>query len=325
MTLGTHLGSITLETLLEHKNIDDLFNEAKAKLTTVRDYLRFGISVFNRHELFYGHGTTNVYDEVVYLILHSLSLPLDVLEPYLDAVILNSEAAVILERFKQRAVERIPAAYITKEAILQGYPFYVDERVIIPRSFIPEIILNNGLTPWIEHEELVHSVLDLCTGNGSIAVIAADYFYDSEVIASDIDADALAVAEINVKRHGLEERVSLIQSDLWLNLGAEKFDLILSNPPYVDQDRMNILSREYLYEPQHALSGGEGGLDLVVRILTEAKQYLTQCGVLVVEMGDNRDEIEALFPDLDFAWLETESGDGFVFVVTYAQLNECFA
>lgn len=306
-------------------DVDSLLKEAGNKLKTVRDVLRFGISLFNQHDLYYGHGTTNVYDEVVYLILQSLNLPLDVLEPYLDAVLLESEIELILGRFKKRAVDGVPSAYITKEAILQGYSFYVDERVIIPRSFIPEIILNDGLKPWIEHEELVHSVLDLCTGNGSIAIIAADYFYDSEVVASDIDKNALAVAEINVNRHGLKDRVSLIESDLFVNLGSEKFDLILTNPPYVDKERMDSLTKEYLFEPRHALAGGDSGLELVNKILNEAKQYLTQCGILVVEMGDNCIELEELYPGLDFTWLSTESGDGFVFVLTYSQLKEYFS
>ncbi len=303
---------------------DIIFKEAQGKLRTVRDFLRFGISVFNRHNLFYGHGTTNVYDEVVYLILASLNLPLDVLEPYLDAVILDSEAILILDRFKKRAIDAIPAAYLTNEALIQGYSFYVDERVIIPRSFIPEILLNDGLAPWIEHVELVHSVLDLCTGNGSIAVIAADYFYDSEVIATDIDTDALDIAKINIERHDLTHRINLIQSDLWGNLAGKKFDLILTNPPYVDKLRMDSLTSEYLHEPEHALFGGESGLDLVVQILENAKQYLNPCGILVVEMGDNQEELESMYPLLPFSWLPTKSGDGFVFVLTYTELEACF-
>ena len=299
---------------------DNLFIEAHSKLKTVRDFLRFGISLFNEHNLFYGHGTTNVYDEVVYLILATLNLPLDILEPYLDAVILESEAILILDRFKKRAIDAIPAPYLTNEAIIQGYSFYVDERVIIPRSFIPEILLNDGLTPFIEHVELVHDVLDLCTGNGSIAVIAADYFYDSEVIAVDIDNDALDVAAINIERYDMADRVTLLQSDLWNNLENKKFDLILTNPPYVDKLRMDTLSPEYLHEPEHALFGGDGGLDLVIKILQNACQYLNPNGVLVVEMGDNKEELEYIYPNLPFTWLTTASGDGFVFAITYEDL-----
>ena len=299
---------------------DNLISEAQNKLKTVRDLVRFGVSLFNQHKLFYGHGTTNPHDEAVYLILHSLNLPLDVLEPYLDARLLESEVKFILQCFHKRAVNCTPAPYITNHALFQGYDFYVDERVIIPRSFIPEIMLNDGLLPWVEHPELVRSVLDLCTGNGSIATIAADYFYDSEVIASDIDNDALEVATINIKNHQLEDRVSLISSDLFENLEGYKFDLILTNPPYVDQRCMDELTAEYLFEPQHALSGGESGLELVEQILNQAPDFLTEHGVLVVEMGDNKEDLEDLYPNLPFTWLDTTSGDGFVFILTRQDL-----
>ena len=299
---------------------DSLFLEAHSKLKTLRDFLRFGISLFNKHNLFYGHGTTNVHDEVVYLLLATLNLPLDVLEPYLDAKVLDSEATLILERFKKRAIDLIPAPYLTNEAIIQGYSFYVDERVIIPRSFIPEILLNDGLAPFVEHVELVHNVLDLCTGNGSIAIIAADYFYDSEVTAVDIDNDALDVAKINIERYDMEDQVMLLQSDLWNGLDNKKFDLILTNPPYVDKLRMDTLSPEYSYEPEHALFGGDSGLDLVIKIIDNAHKYLTPHGVLVVEMGDNKEELEDIYPNLPFTWLTTISGDGFVFALTYKDL-----
>lgn len=310
---------------MSQPEINDLINQAQSKLKTVRDFVRFGVSFFNQHSLFYGHGTTNVYDEVVYLILHSLNLPLDVLEPFMDATILDSEAALILDRFQKRAIHHIPAAYLTNEAIIQGYSFYVDERVIIPRSFIPEIMVNNQLSQWIEHEELIHDVLDLCTGNGSIAIIAADYFPDSHIIAADIDPKALEVAAINVERYNLDAQIELIQTDLWTNIPQQKFDLILSNPPYVDEARMDSLNKEYLHEPQHALAGGDSGLELVINILNKAHQYLNDDGILVVEMGDNREELESLFPELPFHWINTESGDGFVFVLTYQQLSTHFS
>lgn len=299
---------------------DILFKEAHSKLKTVRDFLRFGISLFNKHNLFYGHGTTNVHDEVVYLLLATLNLPLDVLEPYLDAIVLDSESTLILERFKKRAIDLIPAPYLTNEAIIQGYSFYVDERVIIPRSFIPEILLNDGLAPFIEHVELVHDVLDLCTGNGSIAVIAADYFYDSKITAVDIDNDALDVASFNIERYDIANRVRLLQSDLWDNLENKKFDLILANPPYVDKLRMDTLSPEYFHEPEHALFGGDSGLDLVIKIIDNAYKYLNPCGVLVVEMGDNKEKLENIYPNLPFSWLTTISGDGFVFALTHENL-----
>ncbi len=301
-------------------SLDKLIEQAQNKLTTIRDCVRFGVSLFNQHQLFYGHGTTNSYDEAIYLVLNSLHLPLDELDPYLEARVLESELKQILQRFKERVVTRIPAPYITNEALLQGYSFYVDKRVIIPRSFIPEIILNDGLAPWIEHPKLVHNVLDLCTGNGSIAIIAADYFPNSHVIASDIDEDALSVAKINIERHRMKDRVSVLKSNLFSSLGSYRFDLILTNPPYVDKARMDQLTPEYLFEPKHALFGGENGLETVQQIIELAPLFLNEHGVLVVEIGDNREELEEMYPRLPFVWLETISGDGFVFVITRSDL-----
>ena len=295
-------------------------------LVTIRDWLRYAVSQFKKNSLYFGHGTSNAYDEAVCLILQSLNLPIDQLEPYLDAKLLTDEKALLLARIKERIEKRIPLPYITHEAWLQGYSFYVDPRVIIPRSFIAEIILNDQLTEWIEHPELVHCALDLCTGNGSLATIVADYFYDAEVVASDISDDALSVAEINLKRNQLDDRVDLIKSDLFKSLGdyLGAFDIIVTNPPYVDDRRMETLAPEYKYEPSLALFGGNGGLDLVDKILRQAKHYLTDSGILVLEMGDNRDELEEMYPDLNFKWMETLSGDGFVFVLTRADLEDYF-
>lgn len=301
--------------------LDDLFHNAQSRLTTVRDWLRFGVSLFNQHKLYYGHGTTNAHDEAAYLILHSLHLPLDVLEPYLDAALLENEIHLIAERFKTRVKQQIPAPYITNEAMLQGYSFYVDARAIIPRSFIPELILDDKLLPWLEQIDTVNNVLDLCTGNGSIAIIAADYFYHSAVIAADIDPCALEVAKINLEKYQLEDRVHLVQSDLWNNIPPQiKFDVILTNPPYVDRIRMDSLTQEYLHEPQHALFGGDNGLSFIQRILNNATSHLNKNGILIVEMGDNRDELEEMYPELAFTWIESKSGDGFVFVLTAEQL-----
>lgn len=295
-------------------------------LVTIRDWLRYAVSQFKKNGLYFGHGTTNAYDEAVCLILQSLNLPIDQLEPYLDAKLLADEKNLLLERIKERIEKRIPLPYITHEAWLQGYSFYVDQRVIIPRSFIAEIILNDQLAEWIEHPELVHCALDLCTGNGSLATIVADYFYDAEVVASDISDDALSVAEINLKRNQLDGKVDLVKSDLFKSLGdyLGAFDLIVTNPPYVDDRRMESLAPEYKYEPSLALFGGSGGLDLVDKILRQAKHYLTDAGILVLEMGDNRDELEDRYPDLNFKWMETLSGDGFVFVLSRADLEDYF-
>lgn len=295
-------------------------------LVTLRDYIRYAVSEFRKNNLFFGHGTTNAYDEAVFLVLQSLSLPLEQLEPFFDAKLLPEEKAIILERIKRRVEERIPLSYITNEAYLQGYSFYVDKRVIIPRSFIAEHIVNNQLDEWIEHPELVNNVLDLCTGNGSLATIAAHHYYDAEIVASDISEDALDVASINIERNQVTDRVTLIKSDLFNELGDyfETFDLILTNPPYVDTRRMEALPKEYLYEPNLALFGGADGLEFVDKILKQSKYYLSDFGVLVVEMGDNRFELEQMYPDLPFKWLESVSGDGVVFVLTKADLIDYF-
>lgn len=293
---------------------------------TLRDVIRYAVSQFRQNDLFFGHGTTNAYDEAVALVLQSLHLPQDQLEPYLDARLLPAEKELILYRLRERVETRKPLPYITNEAYLQGFSFYVDERVIVPRSFIAENIVNNQLTPWIEHPELVHTALDLCTGNGSLATIMADYFYDAEVVASDISDAALEVAEINFKRNRLTERITPVKSDLFNQLGEYTgyFDLIVTNPPYVDSRRMAELAPEFKFEPGLALFGGSDGLDLVDRILRQAKHFMTDFGVLVVEMGDNCAELEERYPDLPFNWLENASGDGFVFVLTRDDLADYF-
>ncbi len=303
-----------------------MFTLAKEQLSTVRDILRFAVSKFQEYNIAYGHGTDNAYDEAIFLILDNLNLPLDQLEPYLDARLLKSEISLLIDVIEKRIVERIPAAYLQKKAVLLGYEFYVDQRVIIPRSFIAEIIQNQQLSQWIEYPELVNNALDLCTGNGSLAVIMADNFYVSNVVAADISHDALAVAAINVDSYDLNDRIELINSDLFGDLSdyLGMFDLIVTNPPYVDKARMDSLSRESLHEPRLALSGGDSGLELVDKILRQAKHYLNEFGILLLEMGDNRFELEDLYPDLPFTWLETESGDGFVFVLTKQDLKDYF-
>lgn len=293
---------------------------------TVRDFLRYAVSEFRKNDLFFGHGTTNAYDEAVSLLLQTLDLPIDRLEPFLDSKLLSSEKELILSRIKTRIEKRLPLPYITNRAYLQGFEFYVDERVIVPRSYLAEIIMKNQLEPWVEHPELIHNALDLCTGNGSLATIIANYFYDANVVAADISDDALAVAAINMKRNHLEDVVKLVQSDLFRNLDdyMGMFDLIATNPPYVDKRRMDGLTAEYKFEPTIALFGGDDGLEFVDKILRQARYYLNKLGILVVEMGDNRFELEERYPDLRLEWLETEAGDGFVFVVTKEELEDYF-
>jgi ribosomal protein L3 glutamine methyltransferase len=307
-------------------NLQQSLIDASQNLQTIRDFIRFMVSTFEEHNLSYGHGTTNPYDEAAYLVLSTLNLPIDTLEPHLDAKLLDHEIKKIIKVCEQRIIHRIPAPYITNEANFLGYKFYVDERVIIPRSYIAEILLNNELSDYIEHPELISNILDLCTGNGSLAIIMADYFSDSQVIAADIDENALEVAEINVNKYDMSAVIELRQSNLFENLTdcPNKFDLIVTNPPYVDAKRMNILPQEYLHEPQISLSGGESGLELVNDILKNAIYFLNDFGILVLEMGDNQEEFEQLYDGLEFTWLTTQNGDGFVFVVTKKALINYF-
>lgn len=296
-----------------------MFDQAAVQLSTVRDLLRFAVSRFTEAGLNFGHGSDNAYDEAVYLILHTLKLPLDRLEPFLDARLVEEEIRQVLDVLARRVNLRTPAAYLTREAWLGEYRFYVDERVIVPRSFIAEL-LPEALEPWIEYPELVHRALDMCTGSGCLAVLLADIYPDAEVDAVDLSADALAVAQINVEQYGLQERIELIQSDLFSALAGREYDLIISNPPYVDAPSVAALPEEYLREPALALGSGEDGLDATREILRRAPAHLSEHGVLVVEIGHNREALEASFPELPFTWLPTASGDGFVFLLTRDEL-----
>ncbi|MDN0077332.1 50S ribosomal protein L3 N(5)-glutamine methyltransferase [Crenobacter sp. SG2303] len=295
-----------------------MYAQAASTLTTVRDLLRFAVSRFNEAGLTYGHGSDNAYDEAVYLILATLKLPIDQLEPYLDARLLEVEIKDVLDVIERRAVERIPAAYLTHEAWQGEFSFYVDERVIVPRSFIYEL-LGEPLAPWIEHNELVHRALDLCTGSGCLAIQLAHHYPDAKVDAVDISLDALEVAGINVQGYGLEDRVNLIHTDLFEGL-EDTYDLIISNPPYVDAESVDELPEEYLHEPELALGSGLDGLDATRVILEKAADFLNPKGVLLVEIGHNREVLEAAFPTLPFVWLDTSGGDGFVFLLTREDL-----
>lgn len=293
----------------------ELSTQARQELFTLRDLLRYAVSRFNEAGLFFGHGSDNAWDEAVYLILHALHLPLDRLEPFLDARITTVERARVLQLIRRRVLERVPAAYLTNEAWLGEHRFYVDERVIVPRSFIAEL-LDEQLAPWIEDPWAVDSVLDLCTGSGCLAIIAALAFPEAIVDAVDISTDALAVAERNVSDYGLHGRVQLIHSDLFTELEEDRrYDLIISNPPYVDAAAMRALPEEYRREPVLALAAGEDGLDIVRILLREAKARLNPGGLLVVEIGHNRDVVESTFPTLPFTWLDTHAGEGYVFLL----------
>lgn len=294
---------------------------AKTELITVRDYLRYAVSRFNAAGLFFGHGSDNAWDEAAYLTLHTLNLPLDRLEPFLDARLLPHEREALLDIFRRRCEERLPAAYLTNEAWLGEHRFYVDDRVIVPRSFIAEL-LDEQLTPWIDDPWAVESALDLCTGSGCLAILSALAFPNAEVAAVDLSEDALAVAERNVADYHLTDRVELIQSDAFTKLAGRKFDLIISNPPYVNAKSVAALPPEYLHEPELALGSGEDGLDFTRIILREAKKHLTENGILIVEIGHNRDDLEAAYPTLPFTWLDTAAGDEFVFLLHAADLPD---
>jgi len=287
---------------------------ATQNLHRVRDHLRFAVSRFNQAQLFFGHGSNDAYDEAAYLILHTLHLPLDRLEPFLDARLTDSERAGVLNIIQQRVENRIPAAYLTHQAILGDFSFYVDERVIVPRSFIAELLLEQ-LSPWITDPEEIGNVLDLCTGSGCLAILAAHAFPYASVDAADLSTAALAVAGRNVADYHLQDRVRLIESDLFGKLDVKKYDLIISNPPYVDAESVAALPQEYLHEPKMSLGSGLDGLDATRIILAQAAQHLNPNGILIVEIGHNRDVLEAAYPDLPFTWLDVSAGDQFVFML----------
>jgi ribosomal protein L3 glutamine methyltransferase len=293
-----------------------------SELVTLRDFLRWAVSRFNEAGLHFGHGTQDAYDEAAYLLLHALHLPLDRLEPFLDAALTENERETIFALLNRRIEERIPAAYLTREAWLGDFPFYVDERVIVPRSHIAELLLDDPLAPWIEEPEAVGSALDLCTGSGCLAILLAHAFPNSHVDAADISTEALEVATRNVADYQLGERIELIRSDLFSALAGRHYDLIISNPPYVTGASMQALPAEYRHEPALALASGEDGLDAVRGILAGAHDHLKPGGILAVEVGGNRAIVEKAFPRLGFTWLESDNGEGMVFLLSREQLPE---
>ncbi|PZP65058.1 MAG: 50S ribosomal protein L3 N(5)-glutamine methyltransferase [Azospira oryzae] len=317
---GTALRHLRPHAAPTASRLSPLFGEAERDLVTVRDLLRFAVSRFREAGLVFGHGTSNAYDEAAYLILHALHLPLDTLEPFLDARLTATERETVLELLKRRVRERRPAAYLTREAWLGDFRFYVDERVIVPRSFIAEL-LREQLAPWVADPGAVRAALDLCTGSGCLAILLAHAFPEAQVDAADLSDDALEVAWRNVSDYGLADRVRLVRSDLFEALGESRYDVIVSNPPYVAQASMEALPPEYLHEPQQALAGGPDGLQFVRRILAQARRYLNPGGLLVVEIGHNREALEEAFPNLPFVWPETSAGDRHVFLLHYEDLS----
>ncbi|WP_374259677.1 50S ribosomal protein L3 N(5)-glutamine methyltransferase [Zoogloea sp.] len=290
-----------------------------AELVTVRDWLRYAVTRFNRAGCFFGHGLQDAYDEAVYLVLHSLALPLDRLEPFLDACIPGDEREAIFEVIEKRAVDKLPAAYITGEAWLGDFRFEVDPRVIIPRSYFAEL-LENGFSPWIQDAEDVTAAMDMCTGSGCLAILMAHAFPNAHITAVDISQDALDVAAANIAAYGLEDRITLIKSDGFSAVPAQRFDFILSNPPYVTREAMETLPAEYLHEPGLALGSGEDGLDLVRKLLADAPRFLQPDGLIAIEVGHNRAIVDAAFPTLSPTWVSAPSGDDKVFILEAGQL-----
>ena len=287
------------------------------EFTTLRDILRYAVSRFSEAGLSYGHGTVNALDEAVFLILESLHLPIGDVNPFADARLTFDERRMLLARIAERIATRKPAPYLLRRAYIGAEAFYVDERVIIPRSFIGELLLSGTIagevSSLIPDSAGISSVLDLCTGSGCLAILAAQRFSHAAIQAADLSKDALEVARINIASRGLESRITLFQGDLYRPLGDNRYDLILSNPPYVDAAAMAALPPEYRHEPAMALAGGADGLDIIRRILSGAPLHLTASGMLVCEIGRGRETLEREYPHLPFLWLETEHSEGEVF------------
>lgn len=293
-------------------------------LATVRDFVRYAVSCFNEAELFYGHGTFSPFDEAVFLVLETLKLPIMQLEPYYDARLLPDEKKRIADLIEKRITTRKPVPYLLNKMYLQGVPFYVDERVIIPRSFIAELLFNDivgGDYPLIEDPFAVRNVLDLCTGSGCLAILAAQAFPNAHVDAVDLSPDALEVAKINVANSWVEDRITLHHGDLFAPLKGKSYDLIITNPPYVDEDDMTDLPPEYEFEPRMALAGGKDGLDLVHKIMKQAPKYLKGDGHLLCEIGYGRHLMEEEYPGTHFLWMDTEDSSGEVFWLSRDQLG----
>ncbi|WP_372997973.1 50S ribosomal protein L3 N(5)-glutamine methyltransferase [Marinobacter sp.] len=288
-------------------------------LHSVRDYLRYASSQFAASPLFFGHGTDNVWDEAVQLVMRSLHLPLENNTVFLDARLTRQERELVLERIRRRVNERVPLAYLLGEAWFMGMPFHVDERVLVPRSPIGELI-ENGFQPWLG-DKPVARILDLCTGSGCIGIGAASVFPDAQVDLSDISADALAVAESNIEFHGVCGRVHTVQSDVFENIEG-RYDIIVSNPPYVDAGDLSSMPDEYRHEPELGLAAGDDGLDIAHRIIAGAADHLTPGGLLIVEVGNSWVALDEAYPDLPLTWLEFENGGDGVFLITEPDLRQ---
>ena len=290
-----------------------------SELITVRDFLRFAVTQFRLAGLSFGHGTTTALDDAAFLILETLHLPIDSLEPWLDARLTRAERTLVASMIENRVVTRKPSAYLTKSAYIGPHRFYVDQRVIVPRSFIGELLCADTSLLPLDGEP--HRILDLCTGSGCLAIVAAHTFADAEITGIDLSHDALNVAAENVQRHNLGGRITLLESDGFERLHAHRFDLIVCNPPYVTAAAVAAFPDEYKAEPVMAHIGGTDGMDLVRRIIGQAGDHLTPNGTLLMEIGQGRPVLERDFPELPFLWLETEHSDGEVFALDAAALQ----
>lgn len=294
--------------------------EVAEEMVTVRDFIRYAVTHFNQANLVYGHGTDNGWDEAVNLVLSALHLPPDIDNNVLDAKLAMTEKKILAEKIKRRVEDRVPVPYLVNESWFAGLNFYVDERVIIPRSPIAEL-LEDELSPWVEMEN-VQNILDMCTGSGCIAVSAALTFPEALVDAVDLSEDALEVAKINVKRFGLEENINLIHSDVFEGLPGKRYDIIISNPPYVGKVEYDALPTEYTHEPEQSLLCGDDGLAVVRKILAQAENHLTPNGILIVEVGYSQELLEVEYEGVPFTWLQFERGGEGVFLLTAEELRE---
>ncbi len=295
----------------------DPYSQAVQQLQTILDWIRFANTQFQNHDLFYGHGTDNPWDEAVLLVSASLRMPYDLTPEQGQCRLIDAEKQLLADRIRQRVESRTPVAYLINEAWFAGMPFYVDERVLVPRSPLAEVI-QNRVSPWMDGIE-PSRILDLCCGSGCIGIASLQAFPEAQLDLADLSGDALDVAQINVERYGLYEQVAMIQSDLFDALQGP-YDLILSNPPYVDAEDLADMPAEYHHEPAMGLGSGDDGLDITRRILAQAADYLSEQGVLVVEVGNSWINLEAAFPEVPFHWVSFEHGGDGVFIFTRADL-----
>lgn len=301
----------------------DSYVSATQDFQTVIDFLRFGLSQARAEPLHFGHGTENAWDDIYSLVLSSLHLPHDVDPLLLQAQLTKDEKTFLCKQLSKRIVDRVPVPYLIKEAYFCDLPFYVDERVLIPRSPIAELI-NQQFSPWID-ADTVENILDLCTGSACIAIACCYAFPDANVHAIDISPDALAVAEINRQGLGVQDQLTLVKSDCFDSAPSVKYDIIVSNPPYVGSQEMQTLPDEYRHEPVLALETGNNGLAIVDKIFRQAFSHLTEQGILVVEVGNSEQALIDAYPDVPFTWLDFELGGEGVFLLTYDQIKEHFA